>query len=208
MHLPICVIFEFLSSNSIITVSRLQCSRKRCIKIKNFHAFPPFSLIGAALVKIRRDRSTGITIIPWWENQFLFPLMPQFLLDFPIQLPHTTETLNLSSKKGNVNPLHPKLKLLEVILSGRQSATDTFKFLHDTHNDGCLYSDLCAARSDFAIVITIKALAKLSDHPVLVRYLKWTFNRHPSFSRYKHICNMNLVLTYYCKFVHNEELTL
>lgn len=123
MHLPICVIFEFLSSNSIITVSRLQCSRKRCIKIKNFHAFPPFSLIGAALAKIRRDRSTGIMIIPWWENQFLFPLMPHFLLDFPIQLPHTTETLTLSSKKGNVNPLHPKLKLLEVILSDDQQQT-------------------------------------------------------------------------------------
>ena len=187
MHLPICVIFEFLSSNSIITVSRLQCSCKRCIKIKNFHAFPPFSLIGTALAKIRRDRSTGITIIPWWENQFLFPLMPQFLLEFPIQLPHTTETLNLSSKKGNFNPLHQKLKLLEVILSGRQSAKDTFKFLHDMHNDGCLYSDLCSARNAFATVITIKSLAKLSDHPVLVRYLKWTINRHPSLPRYKHI---------------------
>ena len=76
------------------------------------------------------------------------------------------------------------------------------------HNDGCLYSDLCSARNAFATVITIKALAKLADHPVLVRYLKWTINRHPSLPRYKHICNMNLVLTYYGKFNHNEELTL
>ena len=34
---------------------------------KTFYTFPPFSLIGATLVKIRRDQPPGIMIIPWWE---------------------------------------------------------------------------------------------------------------------------------------------
>ena len=86
---------------------------------KKFYAFPPFSLIGATLAKIRKEQSTGIMIVPWWETQFWFPLMLQLLTDFPIQLPKTKNTLTLPSKKREVHPLHPQLKLLAVLLSGR-----------------------------------------------------------------------------------------
>ena len=80
------------------------------------------------------------------------------------------------------------------------------KFLHGMYNDGCLYSGLCAARSALASVVTIKGFVKLSDHPLLVRYLKGIFNRHPPLPRYMHIWNINLVLTYYNKIGHNEDL--
>ena len=71
------------------------------------------------------------------------------------------------------------------------------KFLHGMYNDGCLYSGLCAAWSALAGVVSIKGFAKLSNHPLLVRYLKGIFNRHPPMPRYMHIWGINLVLTYY-----------
>ena len=80
------------------------------------------------------------------------------------------------------------------------------KFLHGMCNDGCLYSGLCASRSALASVVTIKGFAKLSDHPLLVRYLKGIFNRHPPLPRYMHIWDINLLLTYYNRIGHNEEL--
>ena len=93
---------------------------------KTFYAFPTFSLIGAACAKIRRDQSTGIMIIPWWGIQFLFPLMLQLLLGFAIQPSQIKKTLTLPSKKGEAHPLHPKLKILAVLLPGRQSAIENF----------------------------------------------------------------------------------
>ena len=74
------------------------------------------------------------------------------------------------------------------------------------YNDGCLYNGLCAARSALASVVTIKGFAKLLDHPLLVRYLREVFNRHPPLPRYMHIWDINLVLTYYNKIGYNEEL--
>ena len=74
------------------------------------------------------------------------------------------------------------------------------------YNDGCLYSSLCAARSALASVVTIKVFAKLLDHPLVVRYLREVFNRHPPLPRYMHIWDINLVLTYYNKIGYNEEL--
>lgn len=50
--------------------------------------------------------------------------MLQLLLDVPIQLPQTKETLTSPSKKGEVHPLHPKLKLLTVFSPGRQSTIE------------------------------------------------------------------------------------
>ena len=55
-------------------------------------------------------------------------------------------------------------------------------------------------------MVTIKGFAKLSDHRLLVRYLKGMFNRHPPLPRYMHIWDINLVLAYYNRIGHNEEL--
>ena len=79
------------------------------------------------------------------------------------------------------------------------------KFLHGLYNDGCLYSGLCATRSALASLVTIKGFAKRSDNPLLVRYLKGIFNRHPPLPTYMHIWDINLVLTYYNRIGHNEE---
>ena len=61
------------------------------------------------------------------------------------------------------------------------------KFLHGMYKDSCLYTSLCAARNALTSVVTIKVLARLSDHPLIVRYLTGIFNRHPSLPRNMHI---------------------
>ena len=64
-----------------------------------------------------------------------------------------------------------------------------------------MYSGSCAAHA-LANVVTIKGFAKLSDHPVLVRYLKGIFNKHSPLD----IRDINLVLAFYDRIDHTEEL--
>ena len=35
---------------------------------KKFYAFPPFSLTGAILAKIRDNQASGIMIMSWWQT--------------------------------------------------------------------------------------------------------------------------------------------
>ena len=49
-----------------------------CLKL-NLYAFPPFSLIGAAVAKFRQEQFWGIIIIPWWKTQFWFAMMVPLL---------------------------------------------------------------------------------------------------------------------------------
>ena len=88
---------------------------------KKLYAFPPFSLIGATLAKIRDNQASGIMILPWWQTQFWFPLMLKMLQDFPLQLPSNLKLLILPSNKQVAHPLLPKMRLLAVRLSGKQS---------------------------------------------------------------------------------------
>ena len=80
------------------------------------------------------------------------------------------------------------------------------KFLHGMYQDGCLYSGLCAARSALANVLSTKGFAKLSDHLLLVRYLKGIFSIHPPLPKCMHIWDINLVLTCYNSKDNNKEL--
>ena len=50
----------------------------------NFYAFPPFSLLGAAITKFRHKQCSGIMIMSWWTTQFWFPMMESLLRNFPI----------------------------------------------------------------------------------------------------------------------------
>ena len=91
----------------------------------NFYAFPPFSLIGAAMAKVRQEKCSGIMIIPWWKTQFWFPMMASLLKNFPIFLSPSIPTL--TSKRSAKLSLYPKKKLLAIHLSGKDSETQTFQ---------------------------------------------------------------------------------
>ena len=91
----------------------------------NFYAFPPFSLIGAAIAKVRKEKCLGIMIILWWKTQFWFPMMISLLKIFPILLP--PHILPLPSKRSAKHPHYPEMKPLVVHLSGKASETQIFK---------------------------------------------------------------------------------
>ena len=52
-----------------------------------FYAFPPFSLIGASISKIKTEGASGIMIIPLWNTQFWLPMMISLLQDFTVIFP-------------------------------------------------------------------------------------------------------------------------
>ena len=74
-----------------------------------------------------RPPSSGIMIMLCLQTQFWFPLMLQMLRDFPLQLPSNRKLLILSSNKQAIHPLLPKMRLLAVPLSGKQSEAEKFQ---------------------------------------------------------------------------------
>ena len=89
----------------------------------NFYAFPPFSLIGVAIAKVRKEKCSGIMIIPWWKTQFWVPMM--VLKNFLMLLP--SNILTLPSKRSAKHPLYWKMKLFGIHLSRKASETQTFQ---------------------------------------------------------------------------------
>ena len=61
--------------------------------------------------------------------------------------------------------------------------------------NGCLYGGLCAARSALSSVITIRGFLKLSEHPMVSRYLKGIYNR-----------DISLLLRYYDNMGSDDNL--
>ena len=69
-----------------------------------------------------------------------------------------------------------------------------------------LKGGLCGARSALSSVVCIKGFSKLSDYPVISRYLKGIFYRYPPLPKCIEICDINQVLDYYTNLPDNEEL--
>ena len=74
------------------------------------------------------------------------------------------------------------------------------------YRNGCSYSGLCAARSALSSSIIIKGYLKLSDHPLVSRYLKDIYNRHPPLPNYVDIWDLTLFLKYYEQKQNNNCL--
>ena len=55
----------------------------------------------------------------------------------------------------------------------------TFTFMHVMYLNGSLYGGLCATRSELSNVVTIRGYLKLSEDPLVSRYLKDIYHRHP-----------------------------
>ena len=79
-------------------------------------------------------------------------------------------------------------------------------FLHGMYKNGCLYSGICAARSALSSVVQVEGCEKLSSHPLITRFVKGIFNRHPPLPKYSSIWDINTLLTYYENMPHNNEL--
>ena len=72
--------------------------------------------------------------------------------------------------------------------------------------NGCLYSGSCAARSALPCVVTIRGYLKLSENPLVSRYLKGICNRQPPLPKYVHIWDISLLLRYCDNMDSNDSL--
>ena len=96
-------------------------------KTHKIYAFPPFSLVGAAISKLIRNETIGIMIIHKWTTQYWFPTMLVHLIDHLIQLPSDLKTLSLLFKPLKSHQLSAKLQLLAVILLGNPLHNSVFR---------------------------------------------------------------------------------
>ncbi len=87
------------------------------------------------------------------------------------------------------------------------SVNTMLEFFLQLYKGGCLCSGLCAARSALASVVSIAGYSSISEHPMIARFLKGIFNRHP-LAKYVQIRDINVVLSLYNRLPENPLLSL
>ena len=80
-------------------------------------------------------------------------------------------------------------------------------FFHGMYKRGCRLSGICAARSALSSAVTIPGYERMSNHPLISRYVKGIYNKHPPLPKYVNTWDMNKLLTYYDNMGSNSELT-
>ena len=93
----------------------------------NCYLFPPFSLIGRVLQKIRVDGATALCVFPRWPTQPWWPLLKLMLIKAPWVLRPSRNNLLLPQKHEEIHPLSDKLKLMICVVSGRSSLLKGWK---------------------------------------------------------------------------------
>ena len=88
------------------------------------------------------------------------------------------------------------------------SVNSVLKFLYYLYQNGCYYSGLSSARSALSTIVHIEGYSKLSDHPLISKFMKGIYNQHPTLPRYVNIWDINILLAYFESLPANSELTL
>ena len=70
-----------------------------------------------------------------------------------------------------------------------------------------MYSGICAARSALSSAETIPGCERMSNHPLISRYIKGVYNKHPPVPKYVNIWDKNKLLIYHDNMESNSELT-
>ena len=78
-----------------------------------FYMFPPFSIIGRVITKIKKEHATGILIVPEWPSQSWFPRL-QDISKNQLRFPPKEENLRMPQAKCRLHPLATKMTLLAV----------------------------------------------------------------------------------------------
>ena len=86
---------------------------------QNVYLFPPFSLVGKTLQKIRVDEATVLGVFPKWVTQAWWPNLQDMIVGEPLIFPPNPNNLVLPHKKGELHPLHKKLSIIVCKLSGK-----------------------------------------------------------------------------------------
>ena len=92
-----------------------------------FYAFPPFSVLGRVLSKIKEEQASGILVLLLWPTQPWFPVMLDLLAAHPRLIPHDSANLQIKGKSQLLHPLRKKVSLLVILLSGRVTQTVAYR---------------------------------------------------------------------------------
>ena len=89
------------------------------------YLFPPFSMIGAVLKKLRLERiPSAILVFPLWRSQSWFPSLMEQCCSIPLTVLVRRDTL--INPKGESHPLSGKLTLCAAKVTGVQTLSENF----------------------------------------------------------------------------------
>ena len=88
------------------------------------------------------------------------------------------------------------------------SVNSALKLLYYLYKNGCYYFGLSSARSALSTIVHIDGYSKLSDHPLISKFMKGIYNQHPTLPRYVNIWDINVLWAYFEPLPTDSELTL
>ena len=94
--------------------------------VGNVYLFPPFSLLGRCLQKIREDKARGILIAPLWPTQPWFSRLMELLVEVPVIIRKRKGLLKLPFQEIE-HPLSDRMKLMACKVSGIISENEVFR---------------------------------------------------------------------------------
>ena len=77
---------------------------------------------------------------------------------------------------------------------------------YTVHN--CKYSGICAARSALSSLVSLPDGFTVSSRPLIIRFVKGIYNRHPPTPKYSQIWDFNILLQLFQNMDDNDKLTL
>ena len=90
------------------------------------YIFPPFSLLGRILTKLKVEEvSDALVIAPWWPTAHWYPPLFQLLVQRPIHLPQWAELLTLP-QEDFLHPLKDVMRLAAWHVSGITNRSKEF----------------------------------------------------------------------------------
>ena len=93
------------------------------------YCFPPFSLIGRLLQKVRQDQAEVFLVAPLWTTQNFYTSVLEMLIQDPyiVKVGHKTLTLPQTQKTHRSHPLVNKLHLMLCRISGNPSKAEIYQ---------------------------------------------------------------------------------
>ena len=95
-------------------------------KDQNVYVFPPFSLIGRVLQKLRVDKAKALCVLPQWTTQAWWRVAQAMMVCPPLIFPPAPYNLVLPNRKEELHPLHKKLALVICLTSGNDTDKGVF----------------------------------------------------------------------------------
>ena len=78
--------------------------------------FPPFSLVGQVLVKIYKDKTNVVIVVPDWSTQYWYTQLLQMTNQGPLYFQPSPRNLALPHKPSVNHPLCKKLQLIAIMV--------------------------------------------------------------------------------------------